>query len=51
MKKDKYVVIGTRFILGTDRLLHHRGGGGGGFHRGVCFLTLVTLGGLSFNIF
>ena len=36
--------------LGTDRLLHH-GGGGGGFDRGVCFLTLVTLGGLSFNIF
>ena len=25
--------------------------GGGGFDRGVCFLTLVTLGGLSFNIF
>ena len=39
----------ARVILGTDRLLHQ--GGGGGFDRGVCFLTLVTLGGLSFNIF
>ena len=34
-----------------DRSFITSQGGGGGFDRGVCFLTLVTLGGLSFNIF
>ena len=47
--RQKSTDIEKRALLGTDRLLHHRGGGG--FDRGVCFLTLVTLGGLSFNIF
>ena len=32
-------------------IVYYITGGGGGFDRGVCFLTLVTLGGLSFNIF